>query len=598
MQVPLMNEPPPSSEPTPASTVPPAEPEEEGPSTAFARALAEHEAAVPAGPESATREVARGDAVKGTVVSIGDSHALIGYGGRSEAIADLAPFRAEDGSVKIAVGDTLELYVIETGDQVVLAPSLKGEKGEGRGAMTRLREAHRARVPVTGKVTGLNSGGLEVDLGGARGFCPLSQIENGFCADPAPYVGRSLEFMITKLGDAKGGVVLSRRQLLRKSEAEAAKERLATLKPGDELEGRVRRLEAFGAFVDLGGLDGLVHVSEVSHSRLTHPKDVLREGQHVKVRVLRIEPDVSGKSRIGLSIKAALPDPWEGIEQRFQPGQTAEGVVARLTDFGAFVTVAPGIDGLVHVSEAALGRVRHVKDVLAPGDKVQVVVKSIDAARHRMALSVREALGGAPEPTRKAVAGEVVEGRVGSVKPFGVFVDLPEFGARASALMPREETGEPRGADLAARFKVGETVRVEMLEPKEGKLRARLAGLTPAPRVEAVVDPGEPAARVREPRSPRGSVEADERGSREGRGRGGRPSRGRDRGERRERGERAERDGREGRGGREERGEDRGIGRVIRATSSPVTGSEGDLSPMALALRKAMEEARRKQREP
>ena len=597
MQVPLMNEPSPSPEPSPAPAVPSAEPEEEGPSAAFARALAEHEAGGAATP-SAAREVARGDAVKGTVVSIGDTHALIGYGGRSEAIADLAAFRAEDGTLKVAVGDTLELYVVEIGDQVVLAPSLKGGKGEPRGAMARLREAHRARVPVTAKVTGLNSGGLEVDLGGARGFCPLSQIENGFCSDPGSYVGKSLEFMITKLGDAKGGVVLSRRQLLRKAEAEAARERLATLKPGDELEGRVRRLEAFGAFVDLGGLDGLVHVSEVSHSRLTHPKDVLREGQRVKVRVLRIEPDASGKSRIGLSIKAALPDPWEGIEQRFQPGQRVEGVVARLTDFGAFVTLAPGIDGLVHVSEAALGRVRHVRDVLAPGDKVEVVVKSVDPARRRMALSVREALGGVSEPARKPVVGEVVEGKVGSVKPFGVFVDLPVFGARASALMPREETGEPRGADLNARFKVGETVRVEMLESKEGKLRARLAGLTPAPPIEPAADPGSVVARGREPRGGRSVGQGEDRGGREGRGRGGRPPRSRDRGERGERGERSERDGREGRGRGEERGEDRGIGRVIRATSSPVTGSEGDLSPMALALRKAMEEARRKQREP
>jgi small subunit ribosomal protein S1 len=595
MQAPAMNEPPPSPDSTSAPTAPSAEPEDERPSQAFAQALAEHEAGART-PDATIRDVARGDAVKGTVVSIGETHAMIGYGGRSEALADLAPFRGADGALKISVGDTLELFVVETGDQVVLAPSLKGE---GKGAMSRLREAHRAHVPVSGKVTGLNSGGLEVDLGGARGFCPLSQIENGFCSDPGSYVGKTLDFTITKLGDAKGGVVLSRRQLLRKAEGEAAKERLATLKTGDELEGRVRRLEPFGAFVDLGGLDGLVHVSEVSHSRLTHPKDALREGQRVKVRVLRIEPDASGKSRIGLSIKAALPDPWEGIGERFQPGQKVEGVVARLTDFGAFVTLAPGIDGLVHVSEAALGRVRHVKDVLSPGDKVEVVIKSVDLERRRLALSVREALGGVSEPTRKPVPGEVVEGRVGSVKPFGVFVDLPDFGARASALMPREETGEARGADLAARFKVGETVRVEMLPPKDGKLRARLAGLTPAPVNEpAPVDPGPPAGRLREARSSRGAGDGEERGSREGRSRGGRPSRGRDRGDRRERGDRGERDGREGRGRGEERGEDRGVGRVIRATSSPVTGSEGDLSPMALALRKAIEEARRKQREP
>jgi len=630
----------PESTTLPSSIAP--EPEDDTPSADFGNALAEFEHGAPGAAATEVKEVAAGDKVTGTVVSIGDAHALVAYGGRSEAVVELGPFRNDDETLKIEVGQALELFVIEAGDQVTLAPSLKAD---AHGALKQLRDALKAKIPVSGKVTGVNTGGLDVDLGGARGFCPVSQIENGFCSDPKVYVGRTLEFMITKMGDAKGGVVLSRRQLLKKAEAEQAKQRLASLKPGDEWEGKVRRLETFGAFVDLGGLDGLVHVSEVSHTRVAHPREVLREGETVKVRVLKVETDSEGRSRIGLSIKAALPDPWIGVEQRYQAGQRLEGIVARLTDFGAFITLAPGIDGLVHVSEAALGRVRHVKDVLAPGDKVEVVVKAVDPDKRRIALSIREALGGVPAgPTRTPVAGEVVEGRVGSVKPFGVFVDLPDFGPRASALMPREETGEPRGADLDARFKVGDPVRVEMLEPKEGKLRARLEGVTPAPREER---PREERPRTERParalgtaagsvgaglggaggfggerprgggagggfggERPRGggsggSGFGGERprgggsgGSGGGSGFGGERARGGgrpERGDRRDRGERGEGGDRGGRGaGREERGEDRGTGRVIRATSSPVEGSDGDLSPMALALRKAIEKAKQK----
>jgi small subunit ribosomal protein S1 len=572
----------------PADATPSPEPEEEKPSTEFAKALEEYEKAEPAAAAPAAGvEVKVGQKVHVKVVSVGEDTLLCDFGGRSEAVADAKLFRNEDGTSKVAAGEELDLFVVEAGEHMVLGPSIKPER---HGALARLREALRAGVPVSGKVHALNSGGLAVDLGGARGFCPMSQIELGFCKDASAYVGKTIEFLILEVKDGKGGVVLSRRQLLRREEEEKGKKLLEHLKPGDELEGTVARLENFGAFVDLGGLDGLVHVSEISHERIGHPKQVLHAGQKVRVKVLRIEPGKDGKPRVALSIRASTPDPWQGVEARYTPGMRVSGTVARLTDFGAFVALEPGIDGLVHVSHASLQRIGHVKEVLSPGQKIEAVVLSVDGARKRLALSIRDALAADLPPARTPVVGEVVEGRVAGIKPFGVFVDLPEFGPRVAGLMPREESGQPRGADLAQIFPLGSTVRVEILEPKQGKVRLRLEGATPAaPPMPAAERPEGSPRRERGPRTGGG-----ERGGRGG-PRGERPERGREeRGERgggRGRRERGPREAGERRAGRPPRDPDRENSRPFASSSS----GEEPPSPMALALRKAMEEARRKE---
>ena len=396
-------------------------------SAEFARALEEFEknkrsAAAAAG---AAIEIAVGMKVKARVVSVGEEHVLLDFGGRSEAVAETRHFRAEDGTPGIQPDAVLELFVVEAGDQVVLAPSIRAD---AHAALQQLREAHAGGVPVTGRVTGVNTGGLEVDLSGVRAFCPLSHVESGFCADPSVYIGRTLEFLVTSVGDTKGGVVLSRRQLLRRGEEELAKKLVASLKPGDELDGTVARLEAFGAFVDLGGVDGMVHVSEIRHERVGHPGQVLRQGEKVRVRVLRLDTGKDGRQRIALSIKATAPDPWTGIESRYSPGMRVMGVVARLTDFGAFVTLEPGIDGLVHVSEAAPQRITHVKDVLAAGQTIEAVVLSVDPEKKRVSLSIKRAVealspaepdgtrGRAPERTRER-ATERTHDRAGSARP-------------------------------------------------------------------------------------------------------------------------------------------------------------------------------------
>ncbi len=383
-----------------ASHVP--ESDDERPSDAFAEALAEFESGSRPAHAAATAatDLAVGSQVKGTVVGVGEEFVLIDFGGRSEAVVETRHFRAEDGTVSVAVGAVLELFVIEAADQVVLAPSIRAEP---HAALRQVREARAAGVPVSGRVTAHNAGGLQVDLGGVRAFCPLSQIEAGFCADPSVYVGRTLEFLVTSIEEGRGGAVLSRRALLRQAEAVAAQQVLAALKPGDEREGRVARLEAFGAFVDLGGVDGLVHVSEIRHDRTGHPKEVLHEGETVKVRVLRIETGKDGRPRVALSIKACAPDPWTGVAQRYAPGTRVHGVVARLADFGAFVTLEPGIDGLVHVSQVAHQRITHPKEVLTPGQEVEAVVLAVEPDKKRVSLSIKQ-LTEAPERAPRAAA--------------------------------------------------------------------------------------------------------------------------------------------------------------------------------------------------
>jgi small subunit ribosomal protein S1 len=549
---------------TPPIEPTPTEPEvdAERPSEEFAQALQAFEQHAPA---VSAVEATPGVRVHGRVVSIGEENTLVDFGGRSEGAVETRHFRAEDGSLGISVGDEVDLFVIEATDQVVLAPSLRAEP---KAALGQLRAAKESGTPIEGKVTGVNSGGLTVDLAGVRGFCPMSQIESGFCAEPSAYVGRTLEFVVTAIEDGpKGNVKLSRRQLLRRAEAEQGSKLLETLKVGDERDGRVRKLEAFGAFIDLGGVDGMAHISEISHTHIAHPREALKEGQTVRVRILKISTGKEGRPKLALSVKAAAPDPWEGIASRFTVGERVTGTVARLTEFGAFVTLAPGIDGLVHVSQAALHRVAHVKEVFTPGQSVEAVVLAVEPEKKRISLSVREALAAGLPPARTPSPGEVIEGRVGSIKPFGVFVDLPELGARASGLMPREESGFPRGTDLAQHFTVGQVVRVEIIEGREGKLRLRLEGATPQPGDERPARPAGDAPRG--DRSPRTGGGDRPRGG--GGGGGG-----------------GDRGGRGGPGGA--RREDRGM-----PTSWSTPKQANEPTTMALALRKAMEEAKRKQ---
>jgi small subunit ribosomal protein S1 len=222
---------------------------------------------------------------------------------------------------------------------------------------------------VEGRVSGVKKGGMDIDIASVRAFCPLSQIDIQFCEKPEEHVGKKYLFRIIEFKERGKNIVVSRRALLQEEQEKKLQEILASLQPGFELEGKITRVADFGVFVDLGGIEGMVHVSEISHARVSHPSEVLKQGQTVKVRVVKVEPDKKDRKRIALSMKALEPDSWEkGLG--FQEGEIISGKVSRLTDFGAFVEVAPGVDGLVHISEISYDRISHPGAVLHEGDAV------------------------------------------------------------------------------------------------------------------------------------------------------------------------------------------------------------------------------------
>jgi small subunit ribosomal protein S1 len=254
-------------------------------------------------------------------------------------------------------------------------------------------------VVVDARITGHNKGGLDCEVHNIRGFIPISQVSLFRVEDLEPYVGQSLPCVVTEVNPERRNLVLSHRDVLEREKQEAREKLLGELEPGQVREGVVRRLQPFGAFVDLGGIDGLVHVSQLSWDRIAHPQEVLEEGQRIKVRVEKVDP-VTGK--ISLSYRDLLEHPWDGAEEKFPVGAILDGTVSKIMEFGAFVRVAPGVEGLVHISELAHHRVQRVSQVVREGEGVKVKVLGIDPAAQKMSLSIKAIQGAEPEEDEPA----------------------------------------------------------------------------------------------------------------------------------------------------------------------------------------------------
>jgi small subunit ribosomal protein S1 len=337
------------------------------------------------------RRPTAGDVVRGRVIAVGSSTAFVAVGGKAEAAIDLGEFRdPETGVVQLREGDEIEATVVDDGSRSG-SIILKRVAGRGGHVPGELEQAFAHGIAIEGLVTGENKGGYDVQIGSVRAFCPGSQIDRRRVAG-VQYVGQRLHFRITKLDAGGRNVVVSRRQLLDEEAAARAATVWTELHVGAIVTGTVTSLRDFGAFVDLGGVEGLVHVSELGHARAAHPSDVLAVGQRVEAKVVKLEPDPGGgRGRVGLSLRALAPDPWTTVAERFPVGASVAGIVRRLEQFGAFVELAPGIDGLVHVSRLALDRrVSHPRQLVAVGDRVEVTVMEIDPAKRRIGLSMVE----------------------------------------------------------------------------------------------------------------------------------------------------------------------------------------------------------------
>jgi len=415
-----------------------------------------------------------GDTVSGVVVKISKDTVFVDLGGKSEGVVGIEEFLDRDGNPAVREGERVDLRIASTQDGIHLT---KGMKVQGAEAIDLLREAQQNQIPVEGRVAAINKGGFEIDLSGVRAFCPISQIDLRFCEKPEEHVGQRYPFRIMEIKEKARNVVVSRRALLQEEQDKRSKETLATLKPGLEVEGKITKLTDFGAFADLGGVEGMIHVSEISHARISRPSEVLKSGQTVKVKVLKMELDKEGRQRIALSMKALEPDAWErGLE--FKEGDILRGKVSRVADYGAFVEVAPGVDGLVHISEMSYERVTDPRTVVKEGDPVDVLVLGMDDRSRRISLSIKEAAAkqwvadqGGGEKTRLEV-GQVLKGIVENSKSYGVFVRLPQLGTGVRGLLPVEELKDSEKGDLKKKFPQGKEVQVEIIAiDEEGRIR-------------------------------------------------------------------------------------------------------------------------------
>jgi small subunit ribosomal protein S1 len=366
-------------------------------------------------------------------------------------------------------GDILELYIVALSEE-----EIKLSKAvSGIGGLHMLSEAYEKAVPVEGKILETCKGGLRVDVLQRKAFCPISQVALNFVEDPADYVSKTFEFLITTFEENGRNIVVSRRALLAREQEKARKAFYETLSVGNIMNGTVTRIMPFGAFVKLSeGVEGMVHVSELSWSKTANPETLVKVADSVQVKVINIEPDKKhGLLKIGLSMKQLHEDPWESAGENFHEGQKILGTVTRCANFGAFVEVAAGIEGLVHISEMSYKkRVLKPEDEVSVGETVSVLIKEVDLAKRRLSLSIRDAEGDPwVDVPEKYTAGQALEGILEKKESFGYFITL-EPGI--TGLLPKSNIRRLSEPAVVEKLREGASIPVliESINPGERKI--------------------------------------------------------------------------------------------------------------------------------
>jgi len=331
-----------------------------------------------------------GEIVKGVVVEINQNEVLVDVGAKSEGVIplrELSCCEITSPHEVVSVGDEIDVWVVKAEDSEGRIILSKG-RADAEKAWQELQVAFENGTPVEGTVREVVKGGLIVDLG-VRAFLPASLVERGYVEDLSKYVGEKIACKVIELNRARKKVILSRKAVLEEEYQEKRKETLASLQEGAVVKGVVRRLTSFGAFVDIGGIDGLLHISEISYHRVNHPSEALNVGDVIEVKIIRVDQE---NEKISLSLKQVLPDPWENAATKYPVGSLVQAKVVRLVPFGAFVELEPGVEGLVHISHFADWHVARPEDVLSEGDVITVKVLNVDPAEKRIRLSLREAI--------------------------------------------------------------------------------------------------------------------------------------------------------------------------------------------------------------
>src|SRR5246500_3727174 len=417
------------------------------------------------------RDFMEGQVVHGKVVAIEKDFAIIDVGLKTEGGVQLKEFGAgEDGKSTIQAGDTVEVF-LERVENAMGEAVISRDKARREEAWTRLEAVYERNEPVMGAIVGRVKGGFTVDLGGASAFLPGSQVDIRPVRDVGPLMGREQPFAILKMDRPRGNIVVSRRAILEEARAEQRTELVSQLHEGEVREGVVKNITDYGAFVDLGGIDGLLHVTDMSWKRVSHPSQVLAVGDTVKVQIVKINPETQ---RISLGMKQLQSDPWDGVEAKYPVGAKFTGRITNITDYGAFVELEPGVEGLVHVSEMSWTKKNvHPGKIVSTSQEVEVVVLDVDASKRRVSLGLKQAMANPWEAFLQAhPIGSTVEGEVKNTTEFGLFIGLDN---EIDGMVHLSDIDwSAAGEEAVARYKKGEMVKAKVLDVDVEKERISL----------------------------------------------------------------------------------------------------------------------------
>ncbi len=410
---------------------------------------------------------ARDAKIEGTVVSVGEEWVFVDIGAKTEGAIAREELVDEDGTLTVRPGDRLDAYVVRARDGDVLL----SVKMTAAATDQAIEDAYRSGVPVEGLVTGERKGGYTVSIFGQQTFCPYSQIDFPGRGTSADYIDQRLPFRIIEHSEGGRNVVVSRRALLEEEKARQAEELKGRLSVGDIVPGRVTNLTNFGAFVDIGGLEGLIPMSEMAWYRVKEAGDVVNPGDTLDVKILALDWT---HDRISLSRKQTLADPWHTATEKYPEEKVFSGKVNKLMTYGAFVELEPGLEGLIHISAMGAGRrLKHPKEMVTEGQNVDVKVLSVDPTARRISLElVPERTEGTDAESIELEPGQVVAGEVDSLQDYGVFVNLPNG---KTGLLHISEIQGVRREDFKRRFRVGDSIQVEVLEVASGGDRISLS---------------------------------------------------------------------------------------------------------------------------
>jgi len=418
------------------------------------------------------RDFMEGQVVHGKVVAIEKDFAIIDVGLKTEGRVSLKEFGIGEGESKepLKVGDTVEVF-LERVENAMGEAVISREKARREEAWTRLEGVYEKNEPVMGSIVGRVKGGFTVDLGGASAFLPGSQVDIRPVRDVGPLMGREQPFAILKMDRPRGNIVVSRRAILEEARAEQRTELVSQLVEGEVREGVVKNITDYGAFVDLGGIDGLLHVTDMSWKRVNHPSQVLAVGDTVKVQIVKINPDTQ---RISLGMKQLQSDPWDGVEAKYPVGAKFTGRITNITDYGAFVELEAGVEGLVHVSEMSWTKKNvHPGKIVSTSQEVEVVVLDVDPSKRRVSLGLKQAMA---NPWDAFVAahpvGSTVEGEVKNATEFGLFIGLDN---EIDGMVHLSDLDwAVSGEEAIAKYNKGDMVKAKVLDVDVEKERISL----------------------------------------------------------------------------------------------------------------------------